>query len=176
MFIVYNNKKKRNKTSWRILDLTVAMAYAMLTVYGKRNRAISAAAAFLRGYNSICSISDEERKHLVLLVACRLCCSVTLGAYSYRQNPENEYLLLHATPAWDTLELIWGTDRTRRQEIHTILNDIFEQACTVTQPMKQKGEGHDDDDVFDCSDLSFPDPSLPDPLASMRPVKRTKNS
>jgi hypothetical protein len=31
--------------SWRILDLSVAMAYAMLSVYGKKKRSISAAAA-----------------------------------------------------------------------------------------------------------------------------------
>ena len=30
--------------SWRILDLSIAMAYAMLTVYGKQNRSLAAAA------------------------------------------------------------------------------------------------------------------------------------
>ena len=101
------------------MDVTVAMAYAMLSTYGKANRGISAAAAMLRGYHSVNPLLDIEKKHLVrkvvystiphaylelppslmfcnaqvLLVACRLACSVTLGAYSYQQNPENKYLV-----------------------------------------------------------------------------------
>jgi Ser/Thr protein kinase RdoA (MazF antagonist) len=76
------------------------MAYAMLSVYGKANRSISAAAAMLRGYNSVYPLTDAERKYLVMLIACRLSCSVTLGAFSYQQNPTNQYLLLHSEPAW----------------------------------------------------------------------------
>ena len=140
--------------------MSVAMAYSMLTVYGKKNRSISAAAAFLRGYNGVCKLSEEERKHLVLLIACRLSCSVTLGAYSYQQNPGNEYLLLHATPAWETLDLIWGTDPEKREKMKNVLNKVFERACAVaTDP---------DAEVFDCSDLSFPDPSVGDILAEVR--------
>ena len=48
--------------SWRVLDVTIAMAYGMLTTYGKANRSISAAAAILRGYNSVYPLTDMERK------------------------------------------------------------------------------------------------------------------
>lgn len=140
--------------SWRILDLSVAMAYSMLTVYGKRNRSLSAAAAMLRGYNAVCPISDVEKRHLLLLIACRLSTSVTLGAYSYSQNPENEYLLLHATPGWNALELIWGNDPTHRQIIRQQIDALFDIACATTG--------------IDCSDLAFPDPSIPDPFTSIR--------
>jgi hypothetical protein len=154
--------------SWRILDLSVAMAYAMLTVYGKKNRAISAAAAFLRGFNSVCPLTDAERSHLVLLVVVRLACSATLGAYSHHQNPENEYLLLHAAPAWDTIELIWGTDPVKRAKMTELLDGIFDQACSATVDP--------DVSVIDCSDLAFPDPSVGDPFsdirASCKPMKR----
>lgn len=146
--------------SWRILDLSVAMAYAMLTCYGKQGRSLSAAAAFLRGYNSVCPITEIEKRHLILLVACRLSCSVTLGAYSYQQNPGNEYLLLHAVPAWNALELIWGTDPDRRASMAEVINKLFDRACSKT--------GLKGSDVIDCSDLSFPDPSLDDPFASVR--------
>mmetsp|Transcript_13619 Transcript_13619/g.32910 ORF Transcript_13619/g.32910 Transcript_13619/m.32910 type:complete len:182 (-) Transcript_13619:373-918(-) len=151
--------------SWRVLDLSVAMAYAMLTTYGKMNRGISAAAAFLRGYSSVCTLTDEELRHLVLLIACRLSCSVTLGAYSYKQAPENHYLLLHAKPGWDALGMIWGTDVGRRQEMRTILDKIFEQACST-----KKGETG----VIDCSDLSFPDPQVVDPFGEMRTTQSNK--
>lgn len=138
----------------------MAMAYAMLSVYGKKKRAISAAAALLRGFNSVCPLTEYERRHLVLLVACRLSCSATLGAYSYQQNPENEYLLLHATPCWDTLDLIWGTDPVRRQEMMESLNCVFDRACSVSIDPNVE--------VFDCSDLAFPDPCVSDPLSNVR--------
>lgn len=162
--------------SWRILDLTVAMAYAMLSVYAKNGRCISAAAAFLRGYNAVRPITEEERKHLILLIACRLSCSVTLGAYSYQQNPENEYLLLHALPAWEALDLIWGTDEVKRAEVAKVLNEMFTLACSVPVDI--------DAAVINCSDLSFPDPTVGDPMDRMRvakvddparPAKRQRN-
>ncbi|KAG7343405.1 alanine-glyoxylate transaminase [Nitzschia inconspicua] len=148
--------------SWRILDLSVALAYSLITVYGKQNRSLSAAAAMLRGYNSVCPLTEVERKHLLLLMACRLSCSVTLGAYSYKQNPENEYLLLHSGPGWSALDLIWGTDPTRRASMKTIIDDLFDQACSKSFPVD--GETT----PIDCSDLAFPDPSLEDPLAAAR--------
>ena len=146
--------------SWRILDLTVAMAYSMLSVYAKNGRSISAAAAFLRGYNDVCPITEDEKKLLILLIACRLSCSVTLGAYSYQQNPENKYLLLHAMPAWNALDLIWGTDETKRAEIAKVLNKMFDLACKPREDANA--------DVINCNDLSFPDPVLGDPMGEMR--------
>jgi hypothetical protein len=149
------------KNSWRVLDLSVAMAYAMMTVYGKKQRAISAAAAFLRGYNSVVTLTKEERQHLVLLIACRLSCSATLGAYSYQQAPENEYLLMHAVPAWNTLDLIWGgNDEAKRAEVRVAIDRVFDLACAKT--------GTADGEVIDCSDLAFPDPSVSDPLKDLR--------
>ena len=86
--------------------MTVAMAYAMLSTYAKANGGISAAAAVLRGFHTEYPLTSVEKKHLALLVACRLACSVTLGAYSYQQNPSNTYLLFHAEPAWKALEML----------------------------------------------------------------------
>jgi hypothetical protein len=152
--------------SWRVLDLSVAMAYTMLTTYGKKNRGISAAAAFLRGYSSVCSLTEEELQHLVLLIACRLSCSVTLGAYSIKQAPENEYLLLHAKPGWDALRMIWGTDPERRKKMRATLDRIFDQACSA--------KVDPNDEVIDCSDLSFPDPQVADPFSDIR-IKASTN-
>ena len=138
------------------------MAYAFLSTYGKRKRSISAAAALLRGYHSVCPLTEQERKHLVLLIACRLACSVTLGAYSYQQNPGNEYLLLHSVPAWDTLDLIWGTDDLRRNNTKEMLDQIFRAACDDRVNVNTNVNTND---VIDCSDISFPDPSIGDPLS-----------
>jgi len=148
--------------SWTILDLSIAMAYSMLNVFGKHNRSLSASAAVLRGYHSVKPLTNEERQHLPLLIACRLSCSATLGAYSYSQNPGNDYLLLHATPAWNALELIWGTDPTRRVSILKTIHELYDLACSSNTSTCEKTG------VIDCSDLNFPDPSVSDPLAASR--------
>jgi hypothetical protein len=146
--------------SWRVFDITIAMAYAMLTPYGKADRSISAMAAMLRGYHLVYPLTDIERDSLVLLIACRLACSVTLGAFSYQQNPENQYLLLHSEPAWKALELIWGHDAVRRTQMAETLKHVFHIACNYTPT--------DDAASIPCSDLAFPDPCVMDPLRSMR--------
>lgn len=132
----------------------------MVSSYGKGSRSLSAAASFLRGYNSVKRLTEDEKRFLPLLIACRLSCSATLGAYSYSQNPGNEYLLLHSKPAWETLELIWGTDPKRRSIIHESIYKLFDLACAYP------GDGKTG--VIECSDLAFPDPSIPDPMAALR--------
>lgn len=141
--------------SWRILDLSVAMTYALMTVYGRKGRSIAAAAAMLRGYSQVYPIEDLELQHLQLLICCRLACSATIGAYSYKQDPANKYLLLHSQPAWDALEFLWGHNEKYRLSIASILKGVFEQACS--QPTGDL-----------ITDLEFPDPKFPDPMVSIR--------
>lgn len=40
------------------------------------------------------------------LASCRLATSATMGWYSYAQDPTNEYLKYHATPAWEALKAV----------------------------------------------------------------------
>jgi len=152
------------KYSWRILDLSVAMAYAMVTAFGKTGRDICAAASLLRGYSvEYLSLEPQEREHLHLFMACQLVCSATLGAYSCQRNPENKYLLLHAEPVWQALELLWGFDDKRRSRISVVLKDVFVRACS-SSVFKTNG----DSGFVDCTDLEFADPRFTDPLASLR--------
>jgi len=146
--------------SWRILDLSIAMAYAMMSNYGKNHKAISAASAILRGFHSLYPLTSQERKHLRLLIASRLSCSATLGAYSIQQNPDNEYLLLHAEPAWKTLELLCNVD------YRGVIDSMFDVAC----------DGDGDGSVIGHADISFPDPCIPDPLHSARSCTVTATS
>lgn len=151
--------------SWRVLDVAVAMAYALITSFGKNNKSISAACALLRGLNQIYPLTSHERKHLRLLIACRLATSVTLGNYSYKLNPTNEYLLLHSKPAWDALYLIWGKDGSGAggTTAHAV-EDAFRIACDNINST--------DSSIPDCADISFPDPSVVDPLASARTANK----
>mmetsp|Transcript_13079 Transcript_13079/g.19526 ORF Transcript_13079/g.19526 Transcript_13079/m.19526 type:complete len:668 (-) Transcript_13079:35-2038(-) len=160
--------------SWRVLDISVAMTYAMLSVYGKANRGLSAAAAMLRGFHSIYPLTSHEQKHLRLLIAARLSCSATLGAYSYHMNPSNKYLLLHAEPAWTALDLIWG-QCCKNPGMASTIDNLFYVACKKTSTSSGG--------LFNCTDLSIPDPCVVDLLESVRkhggdtsepPEKRTK--
>jgi inosine triphosphate pyrophosphatase len=135
------------------------MAYAMLSVYGQNNCSLSAAAGVLRGYNAVYKLTAMERKHLLLLVACRLACSCTLGAYSIQQNPANSYLLLHAEPAWKALELIWCSDPDQRDQMGIAADRLFNQACMYDDSRSA---------VLTCYDLVVPDPGIADLLQSVR--------
>lgn len=142
-----------------MLDVSVAMAYAMVSNYGKSNQSLSAAAGVLRGYNSVYPLTPLERTHLVLLMAARLACSVTLGAYTYKQNPLNKYILFHSEPAWKSLELIWSFDENTRAEMAVAVNRLFDQACLYNDSRSK---------VVSCYDLVIPDPGVADLLQSVR--------
>uniref|UniRef100_A0A7S4MHE7 Inosine triphosphate pyrophosphatase n=1 Tax=Odontella aurita TaxID=265563 RepID=A0A7S4MHE7_9STRA len=144
------------------------MAYAMISSYGKSGRSLSAAAALLRGVHSVYPLTSSERKHLLLLVSCRLACSVTLGAYSYQQDPGNEYLLLHAEPAWKALELVWGRAR-RKDTISGAIDRLFDAAC-------DGAKGGNDETVIECSDIAIPDPDVVDLLSDVREAKKDPQS
>ena len=151
--------------SWRILDVSVAMTYAMISTFGKVNRSLSAAAAMLRGVHSVYPILPQERKHLRLLIASRLACSATLGAYSIHMNPENkEYLSLHAEPAWKALTLIWGNNDKDKHttKLNDAIDQLFLQACKDCPPSTK------DNDIIFCTDISMPDPSVIDILHDVR--------
>ncbi|KAI2506589.1 Pyrophosphatase [Fragilaria crotonensis] len=128
--------------SWRILDLSVAMTYALMSVYGKRGRSIAAAAAMLRGYSQMYPVTDVELEHLQLLISSRLACSATVGAFSYKQDPENHYLLLHSQPAWDALELIWGHDEKHRARMARVLKEYTRKSDPPSKRQKvANGDG-----------------------------------
>jgi len=147
--------------SWRVLDVTTAMAYALLTSYGKADRSISAACALLRGFHHSYPLTSDERKHLRLLVASRLALSVTFGNYSFKQNPANEYLLLHSKPAWNALNLLWG----KELQLHDSIDIAFKIACENIEVLE--GET-----TPECADISFPDPCIPDLFASARSANK----
>ena len=79
------------------------MAYHMLGTEDP----VHAACTFYSGYASVRRLLPAEIEVLHTLVACRLAISVTNGAYSIEQDPNNEYLLQHAQPAWDALRTWW---------------------------------------------------------------------
>jgi len=162
--------------SWRVLDISIAMAYASLSTYGKTSHSLSAAAAILRGFHSVYPLTPTERLHLRLLVAARLACSVTLGAYSHMKNPENAYLLLHAEPAWKALELFWGEGGIGGE-----IECLLDVACSVrpfhVDGVVRRGDNERVEEytsVIDCTDISFPDPNVIDVFRAVRRTAGTE--
>ena len=145
------------------------MAYALISSYGKQQRSISAACAVLRGFHHTYPLTPEERKYLRLLVACRLVLSVTFGNYTYKQNPENEYILFHSKPAWEALDFIWGADgQGAGGNTAAVVDNAFRVACDdINLPAEST--------IPECIDITFPDPSISDPLASARAHGKTGN-
>ena len=119
----------------------------MLSSFGKANHALAAAALVLRGFAASYTLCEVEKRHLPTLIACRLACSATLGAFSYAQDPTNKYLLLHAEPCWKALELFWALPRET-------VSGFFDLAIN--------GEADNVSDIF------LPDPTTPDFFSSVR--------
>eukprot|EP00041_Stephanoeca_diplocostata_P011594 m.191785 g.191785 ORF g.191785 m.191785 type:complete len:383 (+) comp18600_c0_seq4:375-1523(+) len=108
---------------WVVSDVAIAAAYATVSSYGKEHP-YAAAAAMLHGVSQEFALTELERRLLPLFATCRLATSASLGAYSYHQQPENEYLLLHAEPAWTSLEALTDV------RVKTGLAELFSKACT----------------------------------------------
>ena len=84
----------------RICDVAVALAYAMMG----DGDAFARARALVRGYHSVCALSEKEYALLLPLVETRLAVSVTNAATQRREHPQNEYLSISEAPAWRLLE------------------------------------------------------------------------
>jgi 4-aminobutyrate aminotransferase-like enzyme/Ser/Thr protein kinase RdoA (MazF antagonist) len=74
--------------SYRIADLAIAIAYAIL---GEPDP-LAVAATMVRGYRESMTPTDDELAALHGLVALRLCASVCIAADQQRQRPDNAYL------------------------------------------------------------------------------------
>lgn len=85
--------------SYTIADLAVAMAYASL---GKPDP-LTAACDVLTGYHEELPLSEEEIDVLFSLYCLRICMTVTNAAYQRNAEPQNAYLTISESPAWQAL-------------------------------------------------------------------------
>jgi len=65
----------------------------------------------LAGYIKHRDLPPVERQLLRTCVAARYAQSLVMGAYSYSQDPGNEYLLITAKTGWKTLSDFWSLDQ-----------------------------------------------------------------
>ena len=83
-----------------VCELAIALAYVMLD---KRDP-IGAAAQVVTAYHETYQLTEPEIDVLYTLAVTRLCCSVCFAARQTRDAPDNEYLSISNTPAWELLE------------------------------------------------------------------------
>ncbi len=97
--------------SYRVCDLAIAMAYAL---FGQHD-VVTAARAIVAGYERCLALQSAEKDILYYLITARLVQSLLLSTQSYRANPDNDYLLVSARPAWELLEFLhdFGAEKFR---------------------------------------------------------------
>jgi Ser/Thr protein kinase RdoA (MazF antagonist) len=93
--------------TWTVNDIAIAIAYGLLTHFGRENPVSLMSHMFL-GYCHYRPLTDLEMKALYTLIAVRLSISIMVGAYSISQEPDNPYLKIHAVPARDALRWLRG--------------------------------------------------------------------
>jgi Ser/Thr protein kinase RdoA (MazF antagonist) len=120
--------------TWRVNELAIAMAYALLTSFGK-DEPYKALGALFVGYISLQRLTDAELDVLSTLIQVRLAISVMVGSCAISKEPENEYLKLHCIPGRAAIEFMGATDPARHRRYFALLQDEF---ADVQQQLKQQ--------------------------------------
>lgn len=94
-----------SQKSCLVFELAIALCYMLL-----RAGDIGKGKYLINGYNNLRSIPITEKNILKLCVCARLCQSLVLGAYSHRNDPNNDYLLGTQKPGWKLFEKLWPID------------------------------------------------------------------
>lgn len=89
--------------SYTCADAAICLAYLLFHCSAEAPL-LEAALPFVRGFHARCSLSAAECRVLFGLAVMRVCTSVCMSAYQSRLEPDNEYLLISAGPAWALLE------------------------------------------------------------------------
>ncbi|XP_076230531.1 hydroxylysine kinase isoform X2 [Nomia melanderi] len=61
----------------------------------------------IEGYQDIRKLTNLEKKILKVTVCARICQSLVMGAYSYLNDPQNDYLLVTQKSGWVLLKNLW---------------------------------------------------------------------
>jgi Phosphotransferase enzyme family/Peptidase family M23 len=83
-----------------VSEVAIAAAYAIL---GKKEP-LAAAVAVVRGYHAAYALEEKEIEQLYALIGMRLAVSVTNSAHRKVLRPEDAYVTISETPAWEALE------------------------------------------------------------------------
>ena len=85
-----------------VCDAAIACAYAMMA----KPDPLGAACEVAAGFHAVSALTDAELELLFPLILTRLCVTVTNAAWQRELEPENGYLQVSASPAWELLETL----------------------------------------------------------------------
>nr|XP_027236867.1 hydroxylysine kinase-like [Penaeus vannamei] len=92
-----------------VFEVAITIMYLMIEVDEMPPN--DAGGHVLAGYLKHRKLSEEEWGVLRECVAARFAQSLVMGAYSYEQDPGNEYLLTTARRGWDVLATFWSAPK-----------------------------------------------------------------
>lgn len=114
--------------SAKIFEICICVSYgnsrsfvSILTLFSAlldKDDIMSTAKAILAGFTEQHPVTPLERSLIHFLVCCRMCQSVSMGAYNYSKEPENEYLLVTAVPGWTLLRKLLAMTPTEVTEFN----------------------------------------------------------
>ncbi|XP_021917211.1 hydroxylysine kinase isoform X1 [Zootermopsis nevadensis] len=93
-----------------VFELAITVCYVMLLASDLNP--LDAAGHVIAGYSMVRPLPDVEFNILKVCVSARLCQSLVMGAYSYQQDPKNEYLIITSQRGWNVLRLLWNTPQS----------------------------------------------------------------
>jgi 4-aminobutyrate aminotransferase-like enzyme/Ser/Thr protein kinase RdoA (MazF antagonist) len=100
-------------SSWRINEIAVAAAYAMI---GSADP-IAIAGAIAAGYHAVNPLSDDEIDCLFDLILTRYAVSIAMAAKQIRDNPDNRYLLISQADVWLELRRHLGGNAAHQRRV-----------------------------------------------------------
>ncbi len=93
--------------SYYLFEIAIVIMYMM--VESKIVEPLLVGGHVLAGYLTEMQLSQVEFDCLKTCVAGRYCQSLVMGAYSYIQDPTNDYLIVTAANGWPQLKRLWDT-------------------------------------------------------------------
>ena len=101
--------------SYYIFDLGILLAYVMMENLQPMNSLspVEFVGPVLRGYTDAFPLSREELDCLYYIVMARCCQSALNGAYSFKQEPWNTYLLTSPAKSWKLIKLMLNTSKEK---------------------------------------------------------------
>lgn len=95
-----------------IFDLTISLTYMMLQTVN-----IESGKYVIQGYENVRHLSEKEKSIIKICVCARLCQSLVLGLYSYKNDPKNEYILSTQKSGWKLLNQLWSMSDDETSQI-----------------------------------------------------------
>ena len=87
-------------------ELAIAITYLIL----EEEDPFEKIKAVVRGYQSIMPLREEEIESLIYLICIRACITVVTANYRKKLFPENKYITVTETQAWNFLRIFANKD------------------------------------------------------------------